>query len=587
MSRSRRVRASSASAARSVAAPARSPDGWHILLRFGLPIALVCAALIYAPALNMFFAQDDVTFIARARGLERTPWSMARPLSEGLVWRMLYAMFGLHPFPYHAFNFVLHLINVALVYAIGTRLLKSRGAGLASAILFGVSSIAFTPLHWASCLVELLATTFSLAAFHLWLVGRERNATGTLWIAALLGFAALVCKESAIFLPLVLLVTHWRLEPTRPAGRTLAPQITMTLAYALAFILTLRFVHYVGSEAYAMSPSPVFIALNLGTYLRWIALPHVPVRDAVAAMDPAAWPVGLAVAVAALVGLALLRNAPRHPEEVGAAWFLAMLLPVVPLEHHSYLYYLYLAWPGACWMVSGFGQRAVARGGQVGRWAAVALLMGYVAVSFAGVRAREHQSLGTLPLDKTMRESLLLKNVVTDLREAKLQAGDRIAFVNPAPRVHFSVAGQAIIDTAQVHSYLPIEGALRNGEVIRVFFPGVQYLGFGSAIPPAWEDAKAFLYQDEGTLRQLGRGTRALAELGYFSLRLQQWKEAEAMFLRSRALGDTLADATFGLIITSSSLGREPDARRYAEEFLRRWPRDERAATVAAGLRQS
>jgi len=84
-----------------------------------------------------------------------------------------------------------------------------------------------------------------------------------------------------------------------------------------------------------------------------------------------------------------------------------------------------------------------------------------------------------------------------------------------------------------------------------------------------------------------GQPAQALAELGYFSLRLEQWKEAEAMFLRSRALGDTLADATFGLIITNSTLGREPEARRYAEEFLRRWPHDERAATVSAGLRQS
>src|SRR5207244_11849075 len=115
---------------------------------------------------------------------------------------------------------------------------------------------------------------------------RERNATGLLWLSALLGLAALLSKESAILFPLVLVVTHWRLEPTRPSGRTLIPQTATTLAYALAFLATLRRVHYVGSEAYAMSPSPAFIALNLATYLRWIALPHVPVRDAVAAMDP-------------------------------------------------------------------------------------------------------------------------------------------------------------------------------------------------------------------------------------------------------------------------------------------------------------
>src|SRR5213593_2161375 len=109
-------------------------------------LALAVAAAVHAPALRTFFAQDDVTFLARARGIEPTPWSLARPLSEGWMWRMLHAAFGLHPLPYHLFNFALHLANTALVYVIGTRLLRSRGAGFSAALLFGASSIAFTPL---------------------------------------------------------------------------------------------------------------------------------------------------------------------------------------------------------------------------------------------------------------------------------------------------------------------------------------------------------------------------------------------------------------------------------------------------------
>ena len=45
--------------------------------------------------------------------------------------------------------------------------------------------------------------------------------------------------------------------------------------------------------------------------------------------------------------------------------------------------------------------------------------------------------------------------------------------------------------------------------------------GSGKTIPTEWEDAEVFLYQDEGTLRHLGRGSKALAELGYFTLRLR------------------------------------------------------------------
>src|SRR5213593_3732162 len=109
MSRSRQSTVGRTAAARALAIPTRSPDGWSRAWRFGPPLALAAAAIVFARTLQMFFAQDDVTFLSRARGLEATPWSMARPLSEGWVWRTLSALFGLHPLPYHAFNFALHL----------------------------------------------------------------------------------------------------------------------------------------------------------------------------------------------------------------------------------------------------------------------------------------------------------------------------------------------------------------------------------------------------------------------------------------------------------------------------------------------
>src|SRR2546425_4468748 len=333
-------------------------------LRFlALPLALAIAAAVHAPALRTFFAQDDVTFLARARGIEPTPWSLARPLSEGWMWRILHAAFGLHPLPYHIFNFALHLANTALVYAIGTKLFRSRVAGLSAALLFGASSIAFTPLHWASCLVELLVTTFTLAAFATFLVARERGSLALGWAGALLILAALLSKESTILFPIVLFAVHFRLGDPAPP-RSLAPQTVAVIAYAAGFLATLPLVHYAGSETYSMTLSPAFIGMNLSTYLRWTAALNDPVRDAVAAMNPAAWSVGLPVALLVAVLLWFQRRDRRHPEEVAAAWFVGMLLPVVALRFHTYLYYLYLPWPGACWMLAGAGQR-------LARWRAV------------------------------------------------------------------------------------------------------------------------------------------------------------------------------------------------------------------------
>src|SRR6185503_16885608 len=97
-----------------------------------------------------------------------------------------------------------------------------------------------------------------------------------------------------------------------------------------------------------------------------------------------------------------------------------------------------------------------------------------------------------------------------------------------------------------------------------LFYPGVTYLGFDDHLPREWEDAEVFLFQDEGNLRDLGRGGEALSQLGYFLLKLHEWNRAEAMLLRSRQLGDTLADATFGLIVTRDYLGDHAGSQRYA-----------------------
>jgi hypothetical protein len=542
-------------------------------------VIAACVLLVHHTALRMFFAQDDVTFLSRAKGLESTPWSLARPLSEGWTWRALVTVFGLRPLPYHLLTMALHLANALLVYVIGLRILRSPWPALFAGVLFGASSIAFTPLHWTSCIVELLVTTFSLSAFALYLSGRDRGSNGRLALGALLGLMALLSKESAILFPLVLLVAHLRLEPTRAPLRQLVPQAAATALYAIGFVATLRFVHYIASEAYARSFAPVFLAANFTTYLDWIVALNDPIRDAFATAEPSAWVVGIPVALALAAVLWTQRREPRHPEEVGAAWFLAFLAPVVPLEHHTYLYYLYLPWAGLCWTLAGAAARA-ARGRAWVAWAIAALLAGFVAIETGNVRARETAKLGTFARDKAVREGFILKNAVTDLKSAELKPGDRIAFVNPAPIRHYAMADTTDATRA---SYVPLEGALRNGETIRLFFPGVGYAGLGKTIPTEWEDAEVFLYQDEGTLRHLGRGSKALAELGYFTLRLRDWDHAERLFLRSRALGDTLADATFGLIITSDYQGRHADSERYAAEFLSRWPDDPRARVVAGG----
>lgn len=551
----------------------------------GLALVLLAVALVHVAALRTFFAQDDITFLARARGLEPTPWSLARLLSGALRWRLMNALFGLNPLPYHLLNFALHLANVALVYLLGRRLLGGRAAAAAAAVLFGASSIAFTPLHWATGMGELMATLFALLSLELYLAARERGSTPWSWLSAAALLAALLSKETVLLLPAVLLLAGRRAAGPGARRGMLIPAAGVAIVWAVAFLATIRWVDYSGGEAYAMTAAPGFLAQNLATYLRWCVTLQNPVRDAVAAMDPRAWPIGLAVALAVGALLWTRRREARHPEEVGAAWFFLMLLPVLPLRHHTYLYYLYPAWPGLCWLLAGAGQR-LARRLPAALPVALGALLAFVLVEAWSVRARERAMTGDFPADRTVRESQMLRNVVAALDSLRLAPGTRIALVNPAPRRHSALVAGA--DGS--FSYIPLEVALRRGEAVRLFFPRLEYLGFylgfGASVPQAWQDAELLLYQDDGQLTALGRRSQGLARLGYYVLRLRQWSAADSLFRRSLALGDTVADATFGLVVTSSFLGRPEEARAHAAEFLRRWPRDPRAAVVLHGLRE-
>jgi hypothetical protein len=565
------------------------PGHPHIDPRAGLAAVLAVTAAVHAPALGTFFAQDDVTYLARARGLVPIPWSLSRPLYDGVAWPALYPLFGLNPLLWHAFNLALHLLNVGLVYAVGRRLGLGPAAACAAALLFGVSGIAFTPLHWGVGSQELLVTALTLAAAWLFLVARARGWRAGLWIAALLGMAAALTKENAVLLPLALWVAHRRLSPPRPGARVLLPQAALSLLFVAAYAATLRFVHYIGTEAYARDFSPAFLLANASTYLRWAFSPHVPIRDFVAAADPTAWPIGIAIALAIAAGLWRVRRSPDHREEIGAAWCAVFLLPVLPLRYHTYLYYLYLPSIGLCWMLAGFAGRLLPRAPRPLAWAVgLGALLAAVAVGFVTGRAREGATIHGYPRDKTIREATILRHALEDLTRARLPAGARIAIVNPVRGRHFSLtsADTTMYDSARGRAYLPLEAALRGGEALRVFLPGRELVGFGSTIPRAWEEAEVFYYYGTaGHLEHLGRGSLALAMLGEMLLGLERWADARDLYQRTRARGDTLAPATFGLIIAEANLGDAERSRAQAQEFLRRWPDDPRAARVGEALR--
>jgi hypothetical protein len=537
--------------------------------------ALLLSVLVHAGAVRTFFAQDDITFLSRAAGLEPGD-GWFRPISAGVAFRLGHALFGLDPFGYHLTNLLLHLANVALLFALVVRLGGSRGVAAAAAVLFGVSSIAFTPLHWASGVMELLTCALLLAATLLWLESRSRRQSRRCWIAAIVAVIAVFSKETAAAWLVGILVIEWSLGGGLPRRQTALAASMPTLVFAIAFLLSGQARKLAGSEAYAYTFSPLFIAQNLLTYLQWSVTFTNPIRDVVAAADPGAWRMGLPVTLALAVFLWRRPRAVIGRTLVGIGWWLAFLLPVLPLAHHTYLYYLYIPWVGGALALASLGQSLLAAlprrtASAVGLMA----LAGFVLIEARNVEVRRTATRDALPVDRTMRDATLLGHALPALQSAALPPGTRVAFVNPVPRGRFDlVTGLPTKPEDLPHrtSYYPLEAAMRRGETLLLFLPGLVYLGFADTIPSAWEGAECFYFEQRGWLRAWGRGQRALMHQAEVQMDALRWASAERTLRRVRALADTIPRALQWQITALMEQGLRDEARVVAEEFVRRWP---------------
>lgn len=555
-------------------APRANSLGWrsHAL---ALAPALIVTLFAYRHAPATFFAQDDITFLSRAAGL--SPVSIPfRVLSETLAFRAEFALFGLHPLGYHVVNLALHLLNCVGVYALGVRLGLRRGTAGAAALLFGVSGVAFTPLHWAAGVVEVLTGALLLGATLLYLAARQGGRTSWVWASAALGLLAALSKEAAVVWVVAIAVVEWRSGLFPPRSRALLPALLVSAAFVAWFLLSGQMERFASSAAYARTTSPRLLALNLMTYLRWCVALYEPIRDAIAAIEPNAWRIGLPVLLAAAWGVWHQRHDPRHPMEVGLGWLLAFLLPVLPLAHHTYLFYLYVPWIGGALALAVAGELALARlGGRSAAWAGIAALALFAVVETNNVAEREGLTQDYLPMDRTLRDATLLGHAIPALRAAGLPRGTPVAFVNPVPRRRFDLMTGAPTrpeDVSARASYMPLEAAMRGGQTLRLFLPDLVYRGFATTIPPEWTDAECFLYEQRGWLEDWGRGQAALIRQAEFQAREKRWADALTSWRRVRALGDTLALAVRGERVALSRLGRAGEAAALSDSLARRWP---------------
>lgn len=232
---------------------------WHRLLVPALPA--VAAVVLYLPGLAGGFLGDDYSMLLGAEALRTAsdPWSRIaalfthgigaasnqyRPLAQ-LSFLASDVLSGAHAPGWRAWNIALHAANAALVAVLARRLYgpatwATSMAAIAAGLLFAAFPPSVEAVAWISGRFDGLVTFFMLVAAGAFLRSqRWRDGAGLLALAATV--CALLCKESAAIVPVLIVALAWWRQPAGLAWRTqLAttctrslPWVLLTMAYLL------------------------------------------------------------------------------------------------------------------------------------------------------------------------------------------------------------------------------------------------------------------------------------------------------------------------------------------------------------------
>lgn len=284
-----------------------------------------------------------------------------RPLTTNLYYHLGGRLFAHRIEAYHAVNAALVLANGLLLFLLARRLVGAWA--LAAGALF-VSRESHVEVVTNTCEFQVLASvTCSLGAALLF--ARARRAPpgerAPLVAASAVAFAAaLLCKESAVILPAVLLGYAWLFDDPRRAPAAVAPHAAVAVVWGALFVTVFRAVNERRPTGFGYRPTLdnalTSYAAHLLDFFNPVVLPlddlAMPPRVIALASSGAAHAGLVALALAALSLAALRARLPAWAREPAAAllfglgWFAVATAPFAAFENRLYMRYSYFGHAG-------------------------------------------------------------------------------------------------------------------------------------------------------------------------------------------------------------------------------------------------
>src|SRR6266487_2198176 len=256
------------------------------ILFLWLLLALAATAVCFFPMLkNTFTNWDDEYYVINDALLRGPDWQgiFSQPVVSNyhpltiITLAINYGLTGLDPSSYLVFNFLLHLLNTALVFYF-VWIISDKQIWVASmtALIFGIHPMHVESVAWISERKDVLYTLFFLLSLIQYWKFLQTRKQSRLWFCFFLFVLSLLSKPAAIILPLVLLLLdYWK-------GRQInlkliwekIPFLILALIFAIITVKIQSHKAIAGLDLYPLWTRPLFATYVIMIYFLRFFVPY-------------------------------------------------------------------------------------------------------------------------------------------------------------------------------------------------------------------------------------------------------------------------------------------------------------------------
>lgn len=208
-------------------------------------ITILLVILCFSPSLVNYFSTDD-WFHLRVSAINKLPEflnffsftktaqtiAFYRPLPTQVFFFIFQKLFEINPLPYHIFVLLCFGYSLYLINKLTKILLNSEKKALLATLIYGFSVSNFTRLYFLSAFQEIALVIFSL----LCILNYQKQTVRHQLYAICFFVLALMSKETAVVIPLILLILDW--AQRKLSLRKILPFVVILLPYLYLRLFT-------------------------------------------------------------------------------------------------------------------------------------------------------------------------------------------------------------------------------------------------------------------------------------------------------------------------------------------------------------